>query len=115
MVDAGADVGAAQRLLNCVAAGDPLPEPLAVDSLTVEDAQQHDLLDAVPAHPPGAKRLPQGVLSQFLEQEVIPEFFWDVHGCLLSARATAAGGVLLGRRGRSSLFHLDTPPPAPCQ
>jgi len=116
-VGTAADVRAAQGLLHRRAAGDLLPQLLAVHPLAVEDAEQDHLVDALLPHPAGTERLSEWVLCQFLEKQILPKLLRDVHYASSRTDAPAASGSGHSWTAVDGWLRLslDTPAPRNCQ
>ena len=78
-VEPQAEVRTLQCLLQRRARLDPLRELLAIEALSVEDAQKYDPLDSLLAEFAGAKGLAQCILGELLEEKVVAELVACVH------------------------------------
>jgi glycine cleavage system aminomethyltransferase T len=78
-IETEAEVRTLQRLLQRRPRLDALRELLAVQPLTVENAQKDDPLDSLLAEFAGAKRLAERILRELLEEKVVAELVACVH------------------------------------
>jgi hypothetical protein len=74
-----ADVRALEGVVDLGAAGDLVPQLVAVQALAVENAEQDDLLHPLLAPAAGAKRLSERIFSQLFEKQILPKLLRDVH------------------------------------
>ncbi len=88
-VEPQAEVRTLQCLLQRRARLDPLRELLAIEALSVEDAQKYDPLDSLLAEFAGAKGLAKCILGELLEEKVAAELVACVHSAPWARRHRA--------------------------